>query len=73
MQGAGKTSLLKAILSQGRITTFTNIEHLLPETDAHEGIAGGLCYCDSAGINLQVTYPSLNRVNLSFICLLYHT
>ncbi|PON65978.1 Fungal lipase-like [Trema orientale] len=53
LEGAGKTSLFKAILSQGRITTFTNIENLLPETDAQEGIAGGLCFCDSAGINLQ--------------------
>lgn len=55
MQGAGKTSLLKAILARGRITTFSNIENLLPEADAQEGIAGGLCYCDSAGVNLQVS------------------
>ncbi|KAM6564817.1 hypothetical protein CsatB_024815 [Cannabis sativa] len=54
LEGAGKTSLLKAILSRGRINnTFTNIENLLPETDPQEVIAGGLCYCDSAGINLQ--------------------
>ncbi|XP_062080997.1 uncharacterized protein LOC133785790 isoform X2 [Humulus lupulus] len=53
LEGAGKTSLLKAILSRGRINTFTNIENLLPETDPQEVIAGGLCYCDSVGINLQ--------------------
>ena len=58
VQGAGKSSLLRAILARGRITTFSNIENLLPETDIHEGIAGGLCYCDSAGVNLQVcTHP----------------
>ncbi|KAM5562963.1 hypothetical protein ABKV19_017917 [Rosa sericea] len=53
LEGAGKTSLLKAILSQGRITNIPNIENLLPEADVQEGISGGLCFCDSAGINLQ--------------------
>jgi ABC-type branched-subunit amino acid transport system ATPase component len=54
MQGAGKTSLLKAILSQSRVNTIINLENKLPEADDEEGIAGGLCYCDSAGVNLQV-------------------
>ena len=27
---------------------------MLPESDDQEGIAGGLCYCVSAGVNLQV-------------------
>ena len=54
MQGAGKTSLLKAILSQSRVNTNANVENKLPESDDQEGIAGGLCYCVSAGVNLQV-------------------
>ena len=29
-------------------------ENVQSETDIQEGIAGGLCYIDSAGINLQV-------------------
>ncbi|KAM1044278.1 hypothetical protein FF1_035392 [Malus domestica] len=53
LEGAGKTSLFKAILSQGRITHITNIENLLPETDAQEGISLGVCFCDSTGVNLQ--------------------
>ncbi|ONH92731.1 hypothetical protein PRUPE_8G192400 [Prunus persica] len=53
LEGAGKTSLFKAILSQGRITNISNIENLLPETDVQEGISRGLCFCDSAGVNLQ--------------------
>ncbi|PQQ13795.1 uncharacterized protein Pyn_00039 [Prunus yedoensis var. nudiflora] len=53
LEGAGKTSLFKAILSQGRITNISNIENLLPETDVQEGISCGLCFCDSAGVNLQ--------------------
>ncbi|XP_004290146.1 PREDICTED: uncharacterized protein LOC101300300 [Fragaria vesca subsp. vesca] len=53
LEGAGKTSLFKAILSQGRITNISHIENLLPEADVQEGISGGLWFCDSAGINLQ--------------------
>lgn len=55
VQGAGKTSLLKAILSQGRLTA-TNIEHLTTDGDVQEGIVGGLCYTDSTGVNLQVLF-----------------
>ena len=54
MQGAGKTFLLKAILSQSRVNTNANVENKLPESDDQEGIARGLCYCVSAGVNLQV-------------------
>ncbi|KAK9993134.1 hypothetical protein SO802_022837 [Lithocarpus litseifolius] len=57
LQGAGKTSLLKAILSQSRVNTNANVENKLPESDDQEGIAGGLWYCVSAGVNLQ----DLNR------------
>lgn len=53
LEGAGKTSLLKAILDQGRPTIASNMENLPVEMDIQEGIAGGLCYSDSAGINLQ--------------------
>ncbi|XP_048429729.1 uncharacterized protein LOC103927115 [Pyrus x bretschneideri] len=56
LEGAGKTSLFKAMLSQGKITNITNItniENLLPETNAQEGISRGLYFCDSAGVNLQ--------------------
>ncbi|KAM2989821.1 hypothetical protein FF2_003747 [Malus domestica] len=51
--GAGKTSLFKAMLSHGKITNITNIENLLLETNAQEGISRGLYFCDSAGVNLQ--------------------
>ncbi|KAA8550557.1 hypothetical protein F0562_002241 [Nyssa sinensis] len=53
LEGAGKTSLLKAILGQGRNTATTNIENLHMDFDVREAIAGGLCYSDSAGVNLQ--------------------
>ncbi|XP_057513276.1 uncharacterized protein LOC130795273 [Actinidia eriantha] len=53
LEGAGKTSLLKAILGQGRLTDTANIENLHMEFDVQEGIAGGLCYTDSTGVNLQ--------------------
>jgi len=55
VQGAGKTSLFKAIMGHGRTMTIANIETLLPEPDVQEAIAGGICYSDSVGVNLQVT------------------
>lgn len=62
IQGAGKTSLFKALMTQGAITGITNVDNLQVETDVQEGIAGGLCYCDSAGINLQV--PHFSDLNI---------
>ncbi|MBA0560463.1 hypothetical protein Golob_017358, partial [Gossypium lobatum] len=52
LEGAGKTSLFKAILGQGKLSAITNIENL-QEADFRDGIAGGLCYSDSPGVNLQ--------------------
>lgn len=53
LEGAGKTSLLKAILAQGKPITRISDESLHLEVNVHEGFAGGLCYSDSAGVNLQ--------------------
>ncbi|KAI7748097.1 hypothetical protein M8C21_026107 [Ambrosia artemisiifolia] len=53
LEGAGKTSLLKAILDQGRVNISTSVENFSMDVDIQEGIAGGLCFTDSAGINLQ--------------------
>ncbi|KAI3461816.1 hypothetical protein Pfo_018479 [Paulownia fortunei] len=53
LEGAGKTSLLKAILNQGRTNSTTSLETFPMEVDVREGIAGGLCYSDSTGVNLQ--------------------
>ncbi|KAF2284576.1 hypothetical protein GH714_027262 [Hevea brasiliensis] len=55
LEGAGKTSLFKAIMGQSRLTTIANFENMHIEADVQEGIAGGVCYIDSAGINLQVS------------------
>ncbi|KAG9143538.1 hypothetical protein Leryth_015963 [Lithospermum erythrorhizon] len=52
-EGAGKSSLLKAILDPGRNSNNTYLESLNMDTDVQEGIAGGLCYSDSVGVNLQ--------------------
>ncbi|KAG8488430.1 hypothetical protein CXB51_016464 [Gossypium anomalum] len=53
LEGSGKTSLFNAILGKGKFTHITNTENLQVESDFQEGIAGGLCYCDSPGVNLQ--------------------
>ncbi|XP_022991976.1 uncharacterized protein LOC111488464 [Cucurbita maxima] len=53
LEGSGKTSLFKAIVNQDRMTPIPRIEHLLPAMGVEEAIAGGICYCDSPGVNLQ--------------------
>lgn len=53
LEGAGKTSLLKAILNQGKPSSTTSLENFPVDVDLQESIAGGLCYSDSAGVNLQ--------------------
>ncbi|GAB4841494.1 hypothetical protein Ancab_022210 [Ancistrocladus abbreviatus] len=53
LEGAGKTTLVKAILNQTRQSTASGVENLLSEVDAEEDVAGGLCYMDSTGVNLQ--------------------
>ncbi|KAK7350571.1 hypothetical protein VNO77_09342 [Canavalia gladiata] len=52
LEGAGKTTLFKAILNKCKPNTTTN-EDVLAEVDVREVIADGLCYCDSAGVNMQ--------------------
>ncbi|KAL6576797.1 hypothetical protein OROMI_011073 [Orobanche minor] len=53
LEGAGKTSLLKAILDQGKSTGTKSLETLPMDVDVREGIAGGLFYSDCTGVNLQ--------------------
>jgi hypothetical protein len=43
-------------MGQGRLTTITNFENINLEADIQEGVAGGVCYSDSAGVNLQVCF-----------------
>lgn len=52
-KGAGKTALFYALLGQGRGTAAINHEGILPDTESHEGVAGGVCYIDSTGLNVQ--------------------
>lgn len=53
LEGAGKSSLLKAILDQGRVNISATVENFSMDIDIQEGVAGGLCFTDSAGVNLQ--------------------
>ncbi|CAL0329539.1 unnamed protein product [Lupinus luteus] len=52
LQGAGKTTLLKAILNKYKPNIAIN-EIVVSDVDVQEGIADGLSYCDSEGINMQ--------------------
>lgn len=60
-EGAGKTSLFKAILGQGKLTALSDIDNLRLEADVQEGIAGGLCYSDSPGVDLQELTAEASR------------
>ncbi|KAK7389317.1 hypothetical protein VNO78_24206 [Psophocarpus tetragonolobus] len=51
LEGAGKTTLLKAVLNKCKPNTAT-YEDSVSEV-VRQVIADGLCYCDSAGINMQ--------------------
>lgn len=45
---------MKAILNQGRSNTMASAEAYPMDVEVREGIAGGLLYSDSTGVNLQV-------------------
>ncbi|XP_010241772.1 PREDICTED: uncharacterized protein LOC104586294 isoform X2 [Nelumbo nucifera] len=53
LEGAGKTSLFNAIMGRGNPTSTINLELVRSDTYTQEGISGGLCYTDSASVNLQ--------------------
>ncbi|CAM8985157.1 unnamed protein product [Rhodiola kirilowii] len=53
LEGSGKTSLLKAILSQGKLPAANDIEATHAEANVQEGIIDGLYFSDSSGVNLQ--------------------
>lgn len=55
-QGAGKTSLVKAMLYEDRQRNKVKIESLHPEVDSQKVVVGGVCYLDSRGVNLQVLF-----------------
>lgn len=51
------------------MTSIPRIENLLPAMGAEEAIAGGICYCDSPGVNLQVCLSHIQ--NPSIFCFYY--
>ncbi|XP_057869239.1 uncharacterized protein LOC131076201 isoform X2 [Cryptomeria japonica] len=68
LEGAGKTSLYRALLGQVREMTNFNHEDILPETNYQEDIAGGISFIDSVGVNLQDLPGEVSRLKkeLSF-------
>ncbi|KAJ4969426.1 hypothetical protein NE237_016127 [Protea cynaroides] len=61
LEGAGKTSLFNALLGKGQSVTNICLEGFPLEVNSQEGIAGGVCYSDSAGINLQELHLGATR------------
>lgn len=62
LEGAGKTSLYYALLGQGRGTTFSTNDGVLPDIDVKEGITEGVAYIDPAGVNLQDLAGEVNQL-----------
>lgn len=54
LQGAGKTSLFRALLAQGRQRNNANFDIIHADVGSPEGVVGGIRYLDSVGVNLQV-------------------
>lgn len=55
LQGAGKTSLLSALIKQGKPRNKAGQENIHPELNSQEVMADGISYFDSPGVNLQVS------------------
>ncbi|KAJ3675759.1 hypothetical protein LUZ60_004801 [Juncus effusus] len=60
LEGSGKTSLFRAILSQTGDKNIPNLD-CYSHIDSREGISRGLCYLDSTGLNLQDLNSELAR------------
>lgn len=58
LEGAGKTSLLKAVLDQSNRRVFANIEWVHPE----ENFIDGVCYLDSVGVKLQELHSAARKL-----------
>ncbi|RRT76723.1 hypothetical protein B296_00013479 [Ensete ventricosum] len=63
-QGAGKTSLFRALLSQGRQRNNANFDIIHADVGSPEVVAGGIRYLDSAGVNLQHVIFVLQELHL---------
>ncbi|XP_010524652.1 PREDICTED: uncharacterized protein LOC104802652 [Tarenaya hassleriana] len=61
LEGAGKTSLFRAMLGQSMLNSMTHVENLQVQSDIQEGIVGGVCYIDTLGVNLQELHLESSR------------
>ncbi|CAA0381662.1 unnamed protein product [Arabidopsis thaliana] len=61
LEGAGKTSLFRAILGQSMLSSMTHVENLQIQSDVQECIIGGVCYSDTVGVNLQELHLEASR------------
>ncbi|XP_078156316.1 lipase class 3 family protein isoform X2 [Carex rostrata] len=60
LEGAGKTSLFRALLGQVGEKNCAAFDSY-PNADIREGVAGGLCYVDSPSLNLQNFQSEVTR------------
>lgn len=60
-EGAGKTSLFRALLAQGRQRNNANFDIIHADVGSPEGVVGGIRYLDSVGVNLQELHLEVSR------------
>lgn len=56
LQGAGKTSLFRALLDLSRQRNRANLDIVYSDMHPRKVVEGGVCYLDSVGVNLQVPF-----------------
>ncbi|CAL9100147.1 unnamed protein product [Musa textilis] len=60
-EGAGKTSLFRALLAQGRQRNNAKFDFIHADVGSPEGVVGGIRYLDSVGVNLQELHLEVSR------------
>ncbi|XP_042435726.1 uncharacterized protein LOC122021645 isoform X2 [Zingiber officinale] len=70
LEGAGKTSLFRALLDLSRQRNRANLDIVYSDMDAHKVVEGGVCYLDSVGVNLQALQKEVSsfRKELEGVC-----
>ncbi|WOL02498.1 hypothetical protein Cni_G11217 [Canna indica] len=60
-EGSGKTCLFRELLAQCKQRNNANPDIIHSDVDTQESVAGGVCYSDSTGVNLQELHLEVSR------------
>ncbi|XP_074565710.1 uncharacterized protein LOC141822180 [Curcuma longa] len=70
LEGAGKTSLFRALLDLSRQRNRANLDIVYSDMHPRKVVEGGVCYLDSVGVNLQALQKEVSsfRKELEGVC-----